>query len=81
MTTSPLIERLEFPSAVRPLPSEEVVPPFAATVSRLPDTERALPERVPHTSGVADWEHVAAGVLAGFGGGLVAAFVLAMLVR
>ena len=81
MTTSPLIERLEFPSVVLDLPVDEMAPPFASTIARLPDTERPpLPERSVGTFGEAEWEKVAAGVLAGFGGGIVAAFALTVLV-
>jgi len=80
MTASPLIERLEFPSAAPALPDVETAPPFASTVARLPETERPLPERVPQTSGTAEWEQIAAGVLAGFGGGIVATFLLALIV-
>ena len=81
MTTSPLIERLEFPSVVPTLPVEQVAPPFASTISRLPNSERVtLPDQPSGVVGEADWEKVAAGVLAGFGGGIVAAFMLAVLV-
>ncbi len=81
MTTSPLIERLEFPSVAPALPVEQMAPPFASTIARLPGSERAsLPQQTSGAFGEAEWEKVAAGVLAGFGGGIVAAFMLAVLV-
>ncbi len=81
MTTSPMIERLEFPSIAPTLPVEEMAPPFASTISRLPGVERAaLPQQATGAFGEAEWEKVAAGVLAGFGGGIGAAFMLSMLV-
>lgn len=81
MTTSPMIERLEFPSIAPALPVEQVSPPFASTLTRLPGAERsALPQQTAGAFGEAEWEKVAAGVLAGFGGGIVAAFALTILV-
>ena len=81
MTTSPMIERLEFPSIAPTLPVEQMAPPFASTLNRLPGAERtALPQQTAGAFGEAEWEKVAAGVLAGFGGGIVAAFALTMLV-
>jgi hypothetical protein len=81
MTTSPMIERLEFPSIVPTLPIEEMAPPFASTFNCLPGMERvALPQQAVGAFGEAEWEKVAAGILAGFVGSIVAAFMLSMLV-
>ncbi|MBT5775495.1 MAG: hypothetical protein HOH95_14095 [Dehalococcoidia bacterium] len=80
MTTSPMIERLEFPSIAPTLPVEQMAPPFASTINRLPGMERAALPQAVGGFGEAEWEKVAAGVLAGFGGGIVAAFALSMLV-
>jgi hypothetical protein len=78
VTTSPAIERLEFPGVVRELPGQQAELPAALTVNRLPTEERAVfPAQAGGTFGEAEWEKVAAGVLAGFGAGIVAAFMLA----
>jgi hypothetical protein len=78
MTTNSLIERLERrqPEAVPALPVLDNAPPFASTISRLPNSERSLPENGTSRFAGTDWEMVAAGILAGFGGGIVWAFIL-----
>ncbi len=81
MTSSPTIERVEFPSAILELPVEAVEPPHAAMADRMPAFEQARrPVPTPSAFGEAEWEKVAAGVLAGFGGGIAVAFLTAMVV-
>lgn len=77
VTTSPVIERLEFPSAALELPMQQTELPASLTMNRLPTDERPVfSAPTGATSGEAEWEKVAAGALAGFGAGIVAAFTL-----
>ena len=53
--------------------------PFPATISRLPDSERRLPDAKIVAETAIQWEHVAAGALAGFGAGFGWALALFLL--
>ena len=58
------------------LPESRDQLPFPATISRLPENERRLPVNRIVAAPTVQWEHVAAGALAGFGAGFAWAFAL-----
>lgn len=60
------------------LPESRDELPFPATISRLPESERRLPESKVMTEPGVQWEHVAAGALAGFGAGFAWALGLVL---
>ncbi len=61
------------------LPESRDQLPFPATISRLPESERRLPDAKIVTESGVQWEHVAAGALAGFGAGFAWALGLVLL--
>ena len=61
------------------LPESRDELPFPATISRLPDSERRLPDSKIAVGPGVQWEHVAAGALAGFGAGFAWALALVLL--
>lgn len=80
MASSPALDRFvgRKPSIGPVLPQSRDQLPFPVTVNRLPDSERRLPDARIDTGPSVQWEHVAAGALAGFGAGF--AWALGMIV-
>ena len=78
MASSPALDRFVGGQPVLGpmLPESRDELPFPATVRRLPDNERRLPDPKIMPAPTVQWEHVAAGVLAGFGAGFAWAFAL-----
>ncbi|MDA0352374.1 MAG: hypothetical protein O3A10_09210 [Chloroflexi bacterium] len=79
--TSPALDRfVGRPPVIGPsLPDFHDSPPFPVTISRMPENERRLPDpKLMAVAGV-QWEHVAAGALAGFGAGFAWALALVVL--
>lgn len=61
------------------LPESRGELPFPATISRLPENERRLPDAKSTTPPSVQWDHIAAGALAGFGAGFAWALALVVL--
>lgn len=78
MASSPALDRFvgRQPVLGPTLPQTHDELPFPATVNRLPDSERRLPDSRDGGISSLHWEHIAAGVLAGFGAGFAWAFAL-----
>jgi hypothetical protein len=79
---SPALDRFvdSYPTIGPALPETREELPFPRTISRLPESERRLPEDSrTMTSTNIQWEHVAAGALAGFGAGFAWALGLVLL--
>lgn len=81
LMASPALDRFvgRHPFIGPALPESRDELPFPATINRLPESERRLPDsRIMDAPGV-HWEHVAAGALAGFGAGFAWALALVVL--
>ncbi len=78
---SPALDRFvgRQPTVGPVLPESRDELPFPATISRLPESERRLPDSKIVTDSGVQWEHVAAGALAGFGAGFAWALALVLL--
>lgn len=79
---SPALDRFvdRYPLGGPALPETRDELPFPRTISRLPESERRLPEDSKIMTGPGiQWEHVAAGALAGFGAGFAWALALVVL--
>ena len=79
--TSPALDRFvgRRPTIGPVLPESRDELPFPATISRLPGNERRLPDSKIMEATAVQWEHVAAGALAGFGAGFAWALALVLL--
>ena len=79
--TSPALDRfVGRPPVIEPtLPEFKGALPFPATISRLPESERRVPDSRIVSAATVQWEHVAAGALAGFGAGFAWALALVLL--
>lgn len=81
MASSPALDRFvgRQPVAGPMLPESHDELPFPATVNRLPESERRLPDSRNTVVSSVQWDHIAAGALAGFGAGFAWAFALLLL--